>query len=81
MARMAALISSIRGISTVGVHILSTGDGLIRVAFEPSGASLCVPTSRPQCFSSGCLSTRLEPVEEFHPPTSGAASNSSESEK
>ena len=37
---------------------------------------------RPQCFSSGCLSTGLEPVEEFHPPTSGATvSNSSESEK
>ena len=34
MARMAALISSIRGISTVGVHILSTGDGLIRVALN-----------------------------------------------
>ena len=47
-----------------------------------TAASLCVRTSRPQCFSSGCLSTGLEPVEEFHPPTSGAtASNSSESEK
>ena len=43
---------------------------------------LCVTTSRSQCISSGCLSTGLEPVEEFHTPTSGAtASNSSESEK
>ena len=52
------------------------------VAFEPSAASVCVTTPRPQRFSRECLSTRLEPVEEFHPPASGAiASNSPESEK
>ena len=39
-------------------------------------------TARPRRFSSGCLSTELEPVEEFHPPTSGVtALNSSESER
>ena len=62
--------------------LLCSGDRPICLALELSAASLCVTTSRPQCFSSGCLSTGLEPVEEFHPPTSGAiASNSSESEK
>ena len=62
--------------------LLCSGDRPICVALEPSAASLCVTTSRPQCFSSGCLSTGLEPVEKFHPPTSGAtASNSSEIEK
>ena len=62
--------------------LLCSGDRPICVALEPSAASLCVMTSRPQCFSSGCLSTGLEPVEKFHPPTSGAtASNSSEIEK
>ena len=35
--------------------LLCSGDRSIRVAFEPSAASLCVATSRPQCFSSGCL--------------------------
>ena len=59
-----------------------SGGRPVRVAFEPSAAALCVVTSRARCFSGGCLSTGLEPMEEFRPPTSGAsASNSSESEK
>ena len=62
--------------------LLCSGERSICVALEPSAASLCVTTPRPQCRSSGCLSTGLESVEEFHPPTSGAfVSNSSESEK
>ena len=61
--------------------LLHTGYRPICIALEQSAASLCVTAFRPQCFSSGCLSTRLEPVEEFHPPISGAiAPNSSESE-
>ena len=62
--------------------LLCTGDRPICIALEPSAPSLCVSASRLQCFSSGCLSTGLKPVEEFHPPTSGAIdSNSSESEE
>lgn len=62
--------------------LLCSANGPIHVAFEPSAASLCVATSRSQCLSSGCLSTGLEPVKEFYPPTSeAAASNSSEGEK
>ena len=36
---------------------------------------LCVATSRPLCFSGGCLSTGLEPVEEFYLPTSFATTS------
>ena len=62
--------------------LLCSGDRPVCVAFEPSAASLCVATSRPRCLSGGRLSTGLEAVEEFHPPTSGVtSSNSSESEK
>ena len=62
--------------------LLCSGDRPVCVAFEPSAASLCVATSRPRCLSGGRLSTGLEAVEEFHPPTSGVTStNSSESEK
>lgn len=28
--------------------------------------SLCVPATRPRCYSKGCLSPRLESVDEFH---------------
>ena len=50
------------------------------VTSKPSAASLCVPATRPGCYSSGCLSTRLESVDEFHSPTTGAsASNPPES--
>ena len=64
------------------ISLLSSGDRPICIALEPSAASLCVTTPRPQCCSSGCLSTGLESVEEFHPPTSSATvSNSSESEQ
>ena len=63
-------------------HSTSLLSSEIDLALEPSAASLCVTTPRPQCCSSGCLSTGLESVEEFHPPTSSATvSNSSESEK
>jgi len=77
--RVDALEGCLSGHSTL---LLCSGGRPVRVAFEPSAASLCVATSRPRCLSGGCLSTGLEPVEEFHPPTSGATtSNSSESEK
>ena len=77
--RVDALEGCVSGHST---SLQCSGGRPVHVAFEPSAASLCVATSRPRCFSSGCLSTGLEPVEEFHPPTSGAtASNSSESGK
>ena len=51
--------------------------------FYVSEVDLFVATSRPQYFSSGCLSTGLEhAAEEFRPPTSGATvSNSSDGEK
>ena len=50
------------------------------VTSKPSAASLCVPATRPGCYSSGCLSTRLESVDEFHSPTSvTSASNPPES--
>ena len=79
MHRVDASAGCLSGHST---SLLCSGDRPICVAFEPSATSLCVTTSRSQCISSGCLSTGLEPVEEFHTPTSGAtASNSSESEK
>ena len=69
-------------VSGHSTSLLCPGGRPVRIAFEPSAASLCVATSRPRCFSGGCLSTGLEPVEEFHPPTGGVtASNSSESEK
>ena len=57
--------------------LLSSGDRPICIALEPSAASLCVTTPRPQCCSSGCLSTGLESVEEFHPPTSSATVSNS----
>ena len=68
-------------LSEHNTSLLCSGGRPVRVASEPSAAALCVATSRPRCFSGGCLSTGLEPVEEFRPPTSGAsASNSSESD-
>ena len=48
--------------------LLRAGDKPICIALEPSAASLCVTASRPQYLSSGCLSTGLKPVEEFHHP-------------
>lgn len=35
--------------------LLCSGGRLVRVAFEPSAASLCVATSRPRGYSGGCL--------------------------
>ena len=62
--------------------LLCSGSRPVCIAFELSASSLCVATFRPRCLNSRCLSTILEPVEEFHPPTSGATTlNSSESEK
>jgi len=50
------------------------------VTFKSSAASLRVAATRPRCYSSGCLSTRLESVDKFHSPSSGSsASNPSES--
>ena len=52
------------------------------ITFKPSAAFLCVPATRPGCYSSECLSTRLESVDDFHSPTSAASdSNPSESVK
>ena len=45
------------------------------VTSKPSAASLCVPATRPRCYSSGYPSTRLESVDEFHSPTNGASAS------
>ena len=77
--RVGASVGCLLGHST---SLLCSRGKLVCVAFQPSAASLCVATSRPRCFSSGCLSTGLQPVEEFHPPTSGATTSySSETTK
>ena len=67
---------------TYSTSFLCSGSRSVRVSFKPSAASLCVETFPPWCLSGGCLPTELAPMEELHPPTSGAtASNSPESEK
>jgi len=62
-------------LSVHSTSLLCSGGRPVYVAFEPSATSLCVATSRPLCFSGGCLSTGLEPVEEFYPPTSFATTS------
>ena len=62
-------------LSVQSTSLLCSGGRSVCVAFEPSATSLCVATSRPLCFSGGCLSTGLEPVEEFYLPTSFATTS------
>ena len=60
---------------------LSSTDRPLCISPKPPGAPLRVPPPRSGGISSGRFSSGLEPMEEFHPSTSGTtASHSSESE-